>query len=118
MVFRGSDASMMERSTLEDAMNHLTIKIAHDLADVWISSEKHAAFDYCYGGTRIVRPDMEESELLTTLHRLMFYESALKNRLINAAFSEGIGADYGERLPEGLVQSTVGGARCIIQPKN
>jgi hypothetical protein len=92
-------------------------EIAHDLADIWIATDNQPGTDYSYGGTRMVAPDTDDSEVHKILRRLMIYESALKNRLINIALGKGVLAAYADRIPQGFLESTVGGARCIIRPR-
>lgn len=92
--------------------------IADNLADIWITAEKGATFNYAYGGTRLVKPEMDDENSLDILRNLMWYESSLKNRLINQAFHKGALRPYEEQLPTGLQESIVGGGRCLIRPKN
>jgi len=93
-------------------------EIEHRFADVWIARDDDNTFDYYYGGTRMVSPSTENAVVRDTLDRLMLYESSLKNHLINMALRQGILDNYGERLPNGFLTSAVGGARCIIRPRD
>jgi hypothetical protein len=99
-------------------MQQSTTRITHELAEIWIAAGESDSFDYCYGGTRIVDPEMASTEVTDILQRLMVDESMLKNRLINTTFREGVLAPYKEQLPPGFIESMVGGARCVIQPHN
>lgn len=94
------------------------IKIIHDYADIYITCDKQPNADYFYGGTRIISWDAELSQIDTTLKRLMLYESKIKNQLINIAIRNNLLSSYAEQLPKGFLESIVGGARCIIKPKN
>lgn len=95
-----------------------TIEIIHKFADIYIAIDNQADVDYFYGGTRIVRWDTEFLQIHATLNRLMLYESKIKNQLINIALKSHVLCSYLEQLPEGFLESTVGGARCIIKPKD
>lgn len=94
------------------------IEIIHDYADIYITCDKQPDADYFYGGTRIISWDAEISQIDTTLKRLMLYESKIKNQLINIAIRNNLLSSYAEQLPKGFIESIVGGARCIIKPKN
>ncbi|MBC1241445.1 hypothetical protein [Nostoc sp. 2RC] len=94
------------------------IEIVHDYADIYITCDKQPDADYFYGGTRIVSWDAELSQIDTALKRLMFYESKIKNQLINIAIRNNLLSSYVEQLPKGFIESIVGGARCIIKPRN
>ncbi|MBW4498700.1 MAG: hypothetical protein KME57_03730 [Scytonema hyalinum WJT4-NPBG1] len=94
------------------------IEIINKFADVYIATDNQADVDYFYGGTRIVSWDTEFLQLHATLKRLMLYESKVKNQLINLALRSHVLSSYAEQLPEEFLESTVGGARCIIKPKN
>jgi hypothetical protein len=93
-------------------------RIEHPLADVWIGRVKETNFDYTYGGTRMVAHSTDDDSAVAMLHELATTESLLKNLLINSALEEGALDSFGERLPEGFVESRVGGARCIIRPRH
>lgn len=88
-----------------------------DLADIWIIAEK-GDYNYCYGGMRKAYYKESDKEVKDTLYQLMVYESHLKNRLINKALSEGALTSLEHRLPEGLPDSRIGGARCLFRPRN
>jgi hypothetical protein len=94
------------------------IRLTHDYADVWIATDHQPSANYSYGGTRMVDPRMDDEAVQHMLERLMYYESALKNQLINNALSQGIRHKYEECLPAGFLQSRVGGARCLIRPNS
>ena len=94
------------------------IRLTHDYADAWIEIDHQLSADYFYGGTRMVNPRMDNEAVQQMLTSLMRYESALKNQLINNALKQGILHKYEEHLPEGFMQSRVGGARCLIRPKS
>lgn len=97
-------------------MNMEVVPLPLAMAQVWIATDNAESVDYSYGGTRLVSPQIEDCEIHILLRRLMVYESALKNRLINRAIRRNVYALYKEKVPEGFVESTVGGARCLIQP--
>ena len=94
------------------------IEIVHDYADIYITCEQQSDADYFYGGTRIVSWEAELSQVNVTLKRLMLYESEIKNQLINIAIRSHLLSRYAEQLPKGFLESIVGGARCIIKPRN
>jgi hypothetical protein len=94
------------------------IYIDSPFASIWIAKESVSSMDYFYGGTRIVYYDTSASIVLKLLNRLMLYESSLKNRLINKALEAGALDTFVDRLPIGFLQSRVGGARCLIRPKD
>ena len=93
-------------------------KIDHHLVKIFIASDNDPTVDYSYGGTRMVTPDTQESEARQICERLMWSESSLKNKLINAALGQGVLDQYGKKLPDGFLESKVGGARCVIVPKD
>jgi hypothetical protein len=93
-------------------------RIEHPLADVWIGRIRQPTFDYAYGGTRMVAPDTDDTNVLATLHELAVTESLFKNLLINSAIESGALDAFGDRLPNGFARSRVGGARCIIRPRD
>jgi len=93
-------------------------KLDHPLAQIFIATDNNSTVDYSYGGTRMVSPSMNESEAQEVCLRLMQDESALKNHLINIAFRKGVLESHTDRIPQGLPESQVGGARCVIKPKN
>src|SRR5947209_4253982 len=89
-----------------------------DSAHVWIAKDKAESINYSYGGTRLVNYQAEDFEVCKLLEQLTIYESTLKNRLINRAIKRNLLATYKDRVPEGFMDSTVGGARCLIRPRN
>jgi len=91
--------------------------IHHAFADIWVSQDGQSDVDYAYGGTRLVDPRTSDSEVAAHLSRLTLYESSIKNRLIDIALQANVLERYRERLPPGLLESRVGGARCIIRPR-
>jgi hypothetical protein len=91
--------------------------IEHRLADIWIASDYKSGFNYCYGGTRVLNVGIEDHKVISTLLQLMIFESALKNRLINKAIRSGA-IPPSINTPNGFMESMVGGARCVIRPKN
>jgi hypothetical protein len=93
-------------------------KLEHFLAEIFIATDNAAAVNYSYGGTRMVSPKMSESQAKEVCLRLMQDESALKNKLINVALRQCVLGNYMERVPEGFMESRVGGARCVIKPKD
>ncbi len=93
-------------------------EIEHPLADIWIGRVKDGTFDYTYGGTRMVKPSIDDPTVLATLHDLATNESLFKNLLINRALAEGALESLSDRLPDGFAESRVGGARCIIRPRS
>lgn len=99
-------------------MSTKILSISHAYADAWVAFDEQDGFDYYYGGTRMVEPSTDEPEVLEVLRRLMSEESAFKNRLINIALQNGVLSAYADRMPEGFKGSKVGGARCIIRPKD
>ncbi len=99
-------------------MDTQIIRLTHDDADVWIATDHQPSANYSYGGTRMVDPRMNDEAVQQMLARLMSDESALKNQLINNALKQGILRKYEERLPDGFLQSRVGGARCLIRPNS
>lgn len=99
-------------------MSVKVLHVSHRFAEAWIAFDGKDGFDYYYGGTRMVRPSTEESEVIRVLSRLMSEESAFKNRLINAALKRPILDGYNGRMPKGFCESRVGGARCIIRPRD
>jgi hypothetical protein len=94
------------------------LRISHAHADAWVAFNEQDGFDYYYGGTRMVDPSAGETEVIGILCRLMNEESAFKNRLINIALRNGVLSDYSERIPAGFEGSKVGGARCVIKPRD
>lgn len=93
-------------------------RIRHPFAEVWIAKDEQATIEYAYGGTRLVSSGTPDEEVEEELKRLTLYESSLKNRLINftlRAEQEKL-SQYGDRLPQGFLQSHVGGGRCLIRP--
>ncbi len=98
-------------------MSFTVFQISLDAADVWVATDTEASVDYSYGGTRMIDPFTKNSDLQQMLRRLMYYESSLKNQLINRALKENALDVYKDRLPKEFLESTVGGARCIIKPR-
>lgn len=94
------------------------VKLAHDFADIWIAAEYQQGCNYYYGGTRMAPPQATDEEVEQDIKRLAIAESALKNRLINLALTANIFQHYEDRLPQGFTESVVGGARCIIRPRD
>jgi hypothetical protein len=90
----------------------------HPSAEIVIAWDADSSVDYSYGGTRMVHPETHSSKSEEICKRLMWSESLLKNKLINSALREGALDHYAARLPGGFLDSTVGGARCIIKPKH
>lgn len=99
-------------------MNMEVINLVLTSAQVWIATDNAGSVNYSYGGTRLVSPQVEDFEVYQLLRQLMMYESSLKNRLINRAIKRNVCATYKDRMPEGFMESTVGGARCLIRPTN
>ena len=93
-------------------------KLDHGLAEIIIASDDDLTVDYSYGGTRMVTPDTQEAEAQQICERLMWAESLLKNKLINTALRQGVLNHYADQLPDGFLESKVGGARCVIKPKH
>jgi hypothetical protein len=89
----------------------------HRLAEIIIASDNNPCVDYSYGGTRMIAPETPLAEAQQVCGTLMWAESLLKNRLINATLREGALNHYADRLPAGVLDSEVGGARCVIRPK-
>lgn len=87
-------------------------------ADAWVAFDELDGADYYYGGTRMVPPEARESDVIDILRRLMSEESAFKNHLINICLTEGVLSGYSERAPAGFMNSKVGGARCVIRPRD
>ncbi len=87
-------------------------------ADAWVAFDKLDGADYYYGGTRMVSPETREPDVIDILHRLMSEESAFKNHLINICLMEGVLSGYAQRAPPGFMDSKVGGARCVIRPRD
>ena len=88
--------------------------------DVFVAAEDgHDRFHYLYGGTRCVSPAASDESVTDELSRLQRDESGLKNALINVALRDGAlaGLDQG-RLPSGFMGSRIGGARCILRPRD
>lgn len=98
--------------------NTEVIKLTSPFADIWIATDAGATVNYSYGGTRLVDYQTDDDEVNRLLMQLMLYESALKNRLINRALKRNISTSYKNDAPEGFLNSMVGGARCLIRPKN
>lgn len=97
-------------------MSLRTLHLSHRYAEAWIAFDDKDGFDYCYGGTRMVKPSTEESDVVRILSRLMSEESAFKNRLINITLRRGMLDSHNGRIPDGFIESSVGGARCIVRP--
>lgn len=96
-------------------IDQMVFKIPTDNADVWIGYQQKAGMDYYYGGSRLVKPEKADEEVHDDLVRLIVSESELKNTLINFALTI---SPQDSKLPEGLLESKVGGGRCLIRPKN
>lgn len=92
-------------------------EITHEFASIWIATDNQPGVDYSYGGTRMVRPHLEDVKVYEVLERLMFDESQLKNQLINIALRRDALSAYEDRVPSGFLESRVGGARCVIRPR-
>ncbi len=93
-------------------------RISHPFAEIWIAKDEQTNIDYAYGGTRLVSYSALDEEVEEELKRLTLYESSLKNRLINftlRAKQESL-SKYSDRLPQGFLESHVGGGRCLIRP--
>jgi hypothetical protein len=99
-------------------MNIEVIRLASEFADVWIATDNAELVNYSYGGTRLIGYQVEDFEVSRLLEQLTKYESALKNRLINRAIKRNVFATYKDSVPEGFMESAVGGARCLIRPRN
>lgn len=95
-----------------------SFRIEHPLADIWIGRVKDRDFDYTYGGTRMVNPDTDDEAVSATLRDLVTSESLFKNLLINKTIADGALEPLGDRLPDGFAGSRVGGARCLIRPRD
>lgn len=102
---------------MEITVSAQIFEINHRLADVWIASDSQIDVNYSYGGTRMVHPHVDNTEVNSTLTRLMLYESTLKNRLINYTIRQGMLEAYRDRAPKGFLESAVSGARCLIRPR-
>jgi hypothetical protein len=92
-------------------------RVSHPLATIWLARERGEEASYFYGGTRLIEHFVGESEVVEILFRLMEGESSVKNRLINWAIEDGALNEFVAELPNGFLQSRVGGARCLIQPQ-
>lgn len=97
--------------------NAAIFKLEHSQADIWIISDSDKSAMYAYGGTRIIDYEMCDADVHCLLKRLLFSESTLKNRLINEAIRRGVLSAHTKRIPDGLDESYVSGARCIIRPR-
>lgn len=93
------------------------IKALHPLVDIWIVREDEDGANYYYGGTRLVNPEMNDSQVIGVLSNLARCESGLKNKLINKAIASGALSEVNDRLPAGFGASKVAGGRCVIRPK-
>jgi hypothetical protein len=93
-------------------------QITHPLATIWLGREHRKGASYFYGGTRLIDPSTSDSAARTALVRLMNNESGTKNSLINWAIHNGALNEFGSELPNGFLQSRIGGARCLVQPRN
>ncbi|NEP80263.1 MAG: hypothetical protein F6K39_20115, partial [Okeania sp. SIO3B3] len=83
-------------------------RLEHSLADIFIACDNDRNVDYSYGGTRMVSPEVENSEAQEVCISLMRDESAFKNHLINGALRQGVVDSYSDRLPAGFLDSKVG----------
>ena len=99
-------------------MDTEVFKLSHDLADIWVARDGNTRANYAYGGTRMVKTNMQDGDVDVMVRRLMHDESMFKNRMINLAIRNGVLDDLGDRLPTGFLESVVGGARCIIRPRS
>lgn len=98
-------------------MQPTVLQLTSGYADIWIATDHQSDVDYSYGGTRMVDPDMADSDVHQLLDRLMVSESQLKNQLINKALrQQSLGETIAQRTPDGFLGSSVGGARCLIRP--
>lgn len=96
-----------------------TYVIDNEYSQIWCIEYPYAdSLDYCYGGTRTVVPEMEDENVYDRISYLGVYESGLKNVLINDMIQDGTFDELAGRLPDGFLRSSVGGGRCLIQPKN
>lgn len=102
-------------TTIDDA-NVTTIQ--HPFATIWLGREERKGASYFYGGTRLISPDHDDSWASSALLRLMRDESRMKNRLVDRALADGALDGLSDRLPAGFLASRVGGARCLIRPRN
>jgi hypothetical protein len=93
-------------------------QITHPLATIWLAREQHEDASYFYGGTRLIDHSTSDSAATDALVRLMNNESGTKNRLINWAIADGAVDKLRDELPPGFLQSRVGGARCLIRPRD
>jgi len=91
-------------------------KIHTPFATLYVAQLQDNYVHYCYGGTRLVSPELPVVEIHRILKKLTIEESECKNRLINIAIPN-LRIEY-DRLPKEFSKSKVGGARCIIQPIN
>lgn len=99
----------------------LAKNLLHDpkgLSDIYIAAAETDNFDFLYGGIRLVHHHTDEHNINSLLYRLTVYESLLKNTLINSVLENGILNTFSEYLPEGFLNSRLGGARCVIKPKS
>ncbi|MDZ7994366.1 MAG: hypothetical protein RM022_004940 [Nostoc sp. EfeVER01] len=108
----------MKKIDIELSRKTEVMEIIHDDADIYIICDEQPDANYFYGGTRIVNWDAELLQLDELLKRLMLYESKIKNQLINIAIRSNLLSSYAEQLPKEFLDSVVGGARCIIKPRN
>ncbi len=92
--------------------------IQHPLATIWLGREERREASYFYGGTRLISPEHDDSWATSALLRLMRDESRMKNRLVDRALADGALDGLKSRLPPGFLDSRVGGARCLIRPRN
>ncbi|RKZ92258.1 MAG: hypothetical protein DRR19_04765 [Candidatus Parabeggiatoa sp. nov. 1] len=98
-------------------MDHEIFKVSTDVADAWVIGAK-GDYDYVYGGTRKVTPDVSDDAIEEELFRLMRHESHLKNSLINTVVEDGALEHYNGSLPKGFMDSKIGGGRCLFRPKD
>nr|VFJ62453.1 MAG: hypothetical protein BECKFW1821B_GA0114236_10746 [Candidatus Kentron sp. FW] len=98
-------------------MHYEIFRVSTDVADAWIIGEK-GSYDYAYGGTRKMAPDVDDDTVEEELFGLMHYESHFKNCLINQAITDGALDGFNGELPEGFMNSRIGGGRCLFRPKN
>jgi len=98
-------------------MDYEIFEVSTDVADAWVIGAK-GDYDYVYGGTRKVTPDVSDDAIEEELFRLMRHESHLKNSLINTAVEDGALEHHNGKLPKGFVDAKIGGGRCLFRPKN
>lgn len=93
------------------------VKLATESADIWIATD-NAPGDYSYGGTRLIPFHTSDEAVMEQLEHLVLCESALKNRLINRVLREPEHLLRQENWSAAFWNSKVGGARCLIRPRD